>query len=272
MSPEVNWDEELRNFWQGRAEVALGMLPLTLLGVGHSTVHEIDGARRIMADNEQLGRAGVPWEDRVKVTELEKSGRSEEAGAALCEAWPRRSVEEAAAFHRQWEQQQQAGGGRAPERGTPLRARTDKPGSWAEVQPGHSWASSKKFLPKLSDKRPGFGVKRGSWESIVSKVAQWLGVMPKVSDPWGAQVTFANPQQRGRFADPLENRAAHLVGKEEIKGTEDRTLHTDKLAWIGAVRKTIEDAQVRVRAGAETLYFRSYPEGVHMVVVEDGAV
>lgn len=96
--------------------------------------------------------------------------------------------------------------------------------------------------------------------------------MPKVSDPWGGQVNFANPQTRGNFSDPLKNRAAHLVGEEIQKGSENPRLDPGKLEWIGAVRNTIQDAQVRVNAGTETLYFRSYAEGVHMVVVENGSV
>jgi len=95
--------------------------------------------------------------------------------------------------------------------------------------------------------------------------------MGEANDPWGGVVRFDNPQEKGAFADPLQNRAAHLIG-EDKSGTENRVLKTDKLDWIGATRRTIEDAQVRVIQGNEVLYFRSYNEGIHLVVVESGAV
>ncbi len=85
------------------------MLPLTLLGVGHSTVHEVLGARQILSDHERLGRAGLVEADRAKVEELAKQGRDEEASAALQEAWPRRDAKVAGEFQRQWEQQQMMG-------------------------------------------------------------------------------------------------------------------------------------------------------------------
>lgn len=91
----------------------------------------------------------------------------------------------------------------------------------------------------MSDARPSFGIKRGKWENIVGGIARWLGFIGRAKNPTGNEV---------------------------------RVLDSDKLAWIGATRKTIEDAQIRVRAGYETLYFRSYAEGTHMVIVEDGKV
>ncbi|WP_170157494.1 zincin-like metallopeptidase toxin domain-containing protein [Roseimicrobium gellanilyticum] len=152
------------------------------------------------------------------------------------------------------------------------KQRQDKPGSWEEVKRGHTWNSAKKFLPKLKDNRKSFALKRGTWEVLVQRLAKWLGQMQKVSDPWGAKVLLANPQSKGRFADPMENRAAHLIGENDAAKTENRTLDPEKLDWIGSVMQTIADAQVRVTNGKETFYFRSYAEGVHMVIVEDGAV
>ncbi|QIF01917.1 hypothetical protein [Roseimicrobium sp. ORNL1] len=70
----------------------------------------------------------------------------------------------------------------------------------------------------------------------------------------------------------MENRAAHLIGENIDKNQEDRTLRPEKLDWVGAVEKTISDAQVRVTNGPETFYFRNYAEGTHMVIVEDGAI
>ncbi|WP_009964809.1 hypothetical protein [Verrucomicrobium spinosum] len=156
--------------------------------------------------------------------------------------------------------------------GDPRGPRQDKPSSWDDVKPRHLWASAKQYLPKLDDPRPAFGIKRGTWDHLVRSLANWLRIMPPVKDPWGTSVKLDNPQERGGFQDPMENRAAHLLGADTNKGTESRVLDQEKLDWVGAVRKTISDAQVRVRAGAETLYFRSYKDGVHMVVTADGAV
>lgn len=154
-----------------------------------------------------------------------------------------------------------------------LPIRQDKPASWAAVKPGHRWMSAKGFIPKLSDKRPIFeAMKRGSFQEKVSHIANWLSSMPKVKDPWGGTITLANPQGPGGFPTKLENRAAHMLGEKLDKKVENRTEDPVKVQWIGAVQQTIEQAQVRVRQGHETLYFRSYAEGVHMVVVEEGIV
>jgi hypothetical protein len=149
------------------------------------------------------------------------------------------------------------------------KERKDKPNSWEEVRTGHTWASSKRFIPKLNDKRPQSSLKRGSWNDLVSDLTTWLKGTQPVLDPWGATVTLANPQRRGDFAEPLENRAAHLIGVDSNR-TENRALDPFKLEWIGALETTIRDAQVRATNGVETFYFRRYAEGLHMVIVEDG--
>jgi len=154
-----------------------------------------------------------------------------------------------------------------------LQERKDKPSSWEEVKPGHAWASAKKFLPKTGETKPKpfIWLKRGSFDDFVSRAASWLKNETPATDPWGATVQFDNPDRTGAFGDPLKNRAAHLLGKDEW-GTGTRDLHQGKIDWLSATRATIENAQARVRQGESTLYFRSYKEGVHMVVVEDGAV
>ncbi|MBB5040586.1 hypothetical protein [Prosthecobacter dejongeii] len=168
---------------------------------------------------------------------------------------------------------QDADGFEKPRLAFSLPIRQDKPTSWAAVKPGHRWMSAKGFIPKLSDKRPIFdAMKRGSFQEKVSHIANWLSSMPKVKDPWGGTITLANPQGPGGFPTKLENRAAHMLGEKRDKKVEKRTEDPVKVQWIGAVQQTIEQAQVRVRQGHETLYFRSYAEGVHMVVVEEGIV
>ncbi|MGV3661291.1 MAG: phosphoribosyltransferase family protein [Prosthecobacter sp.] len=143
------------------------------------------------------------------------------------------------------------------------------PQSWDDVRPGTPWNTAKKFLPKLQDNRGKFFT-RGEWKDLVQRVAKWLGLMGSVKDPWGGTVQLNNPQRRGQFSDEMENRAAHLLGRD--LGNERRVQAPEKVDWIGSVTKTISDAQVMVKDGNELLYFRSYKEGVHMVVVEAGAV
>ena len=153
-----------------------------------------------------------------------------------------------------------------------IKKRTDKPQLWEGVKPGHTWDSSKRFIPSTGEARNKGFITKGSWENLVHRVASWLRGRSAV-DPWGAKVGFDNEQQRGQWPSGLENRAAHLLGREQTKGAEDRVKDDRKANWFGSVRGTIEGAQVRVVAKTgETLYFRRYNEGTHMVVVEDGAV
>lgn len=155
-----------------------------------------------------------------------------------------------------------------------LRQREDKPNSWQEVKPGHRWMSAKQYLPRTGDKVPVFPIlKRGSFQEKVTAVADWLKTAGPVTDPWGMKVNFDHPQKQGTQPTDIKNRAAHLLGENMNKVVEDRTERPDKVAWFGAVRKTIQDAQVRtVAKTGEVMYFRSYQGGIHMVVVDDGEV
>lgn len=142
---------------------------------------------------------------------------------------------------------------------------------WNGVKPGDSWNTVKSLLPRLKDSRPKFS-RHGTYSKIVERVASWLNVKKTAEDPWGATVTLNNPQKRGKFSDEISNRAAHLIGRETVKGTENRVLDPRKAEWVGAVPETIRNAQARVRQGTETLYFKRYAEGLHMVVTEGGKV
>ncbi len=155
-----------------------------------------------------------------------------------------------------------------------LRQREDKPSSWQEVKPGHRWMSAKQYLPRTGDKVPVFPIlKRGSFPEKVNAVADWLKTAGPVTDPWGMKVNFDHPQKQGTQPTDIKNRAAHLLGENMNKDVEDRTERPDKIAWFGAVRKTIQDAQVRtVAKSGEVYYFRNYVDGIHMVVVDDGEV
>ena len=94
--PGVDWEKESREFWGSRLDVAIGMMPLTLLGVGANTAMNKASALDLMANDKALAAAGVIETDRTTVLELARDGKAEEAQAALVDAWGRRSPELAA--------------------------------------------------------------------------------------------------------------------------------------------------------------------------------
>jgi predicted TIM-barrel fold metal-dependent hydrolase len=107
--PDVDWDKELVEFWGSRADVAIGMIPLTLFGVGVATAKDINGARTMLSNNRMLEQAGVLEEDRRVIVELAAANKLEESQAALREAWTRRSREVATAALPPEQVQAQAG-------------------------------------------------------------------------------------------------------------------------------------------------------------------
>jgi hypothetical protein len=94
--PGVDWEKENREFWGSRLDIAIGMMPLTLLGVGANTAMNKATALDLMANDRALAAAGVIETDRTTVLELARDGKAEEAQAALVDAWERRSPELAA--------------------------------------------------------------------------------------------------------------------------------------------------------------------------------
>lgn len=105
--PGVDWDEENRLWWKARPDVALGMIPLTLIGVGFATVADVANAQQILQDNLELGRAGINEADRVVIMEHAANGRMEEAQIALQEAWKRRDPDTAEQFQSEADAQQE---------------------------------------------------------------------------------------------------------------------------------------------------------------------
>jgi hypothetical protein len=154
-----------------------------------------------------------------------------------------------------------------------IKKRLDKPASWTDIDAGHSLKQIWSLFPK-SDAERGRFFTRGKLDEVVHRVAKWLPSAGETRDPWGASVNFNNPQKEGVYSEDIKNRAAHLIGNT-IEGTrpEKRTLSLDKLQWFGSTKATIENAQIRmIASNGDTLYFRSYGDGIHMVIVEDGIV
>ncbi|MEZ0275740.1 MAG: hypothetical protein ACAH88_12610, partial [Roseimicrobium sp.] len=100
--PGVDVEREKEHFLKTRADVAVGLLPLTFLGLGVASVRDIHMAQTILSDNISLGAAGYLEADRIKVIGLATEGRLEEAQAALQESRGRRSLEVAAEFEGQY--------------------------------------------------------------------------------------------------------------------------------------------------------------------------
>jgi hypothetical protein len=104
--PGFDWEAEQREFWKGRADVAIGLLPLILLGIGASSVNEYRVAKNLLSWNDQLGAAGVVETDRVAVIEAAQSGDMGKAQSLLMEAWGRRNPEVAAEYQDAMSQRQ----------------------------------------------------------------------------------------------------------------------------------------------------------------------
>lgn len=96
--PGYDWNSEAQNWWKNRADVAIGLLPLTLLGVGAVSARDALGAQSLLGWDLKLASAGVLAADRTKITDLARNGDVEGAQAVLKEAWSRRSPKEASEF------------------------------------------------------------------------------------------------------------------------------------------------------------------------------
>ncbi|CAB4163446.1 hypothetical protein UFOVP813_22 [uncultured Caudovirales phage] len=96
--PGYDWQQEQADFWKGRADVAIGMLPLTLLGIGAASVQELRGAKSLLSWSDKLGAAGVVEPDRIAISEAALAGDSKGAATLLSEAWGRRDATIAAEY------------------------------------------------------------------------------------------------------------------------------------------------------------------------------
>ena len=98
--PGYDWDRELEVFWQGRADVAVGMLPLTLLGLGRANAQEMHGVQEMLSQEGQMASAGIPEAERKTIMELAQRGDIQAAAAELQEAWDKRDPKAAAEHYK----------------------------------------------------------------------------------------------------------------------------------------------------------------------------
>lgn len=96
--PGVDWAREREQFWQSRADVAIGMLSLTLIGLGHSSVEGWRAGKSALELNQSLGQWGAVEADRVKIVDALTSGDNAKAATLIQEAVPNRSAQIAAEF------------------------------------------------------------------------------------------------------------------------------------------------------------------------------
>lgn len=95
--PELDWNQEWAQWSEGRADVALGTLPLVLIGVGAAAYNDVTGAAEMLKQDNLLQQFGLPEADRVSVIDLANKGDMEGAQAALRDAYLRRDPAIAAA-------------------------------------------------------------------------------------------------------------------------------------------------------------------------------
>lgn len=86
----VDWDREMKQFWGSRLDVALGVLPLTLLGIGHNTLQNRQSVLDILNNDQTLKLAGLAENDRASILKAAQAGDDAKAQALLQEAWNRR--------------------------------------------------------------------------------------------------------------------------------------------------------------------------------------
>jgi hypothetical protein len=96
--PGVDWQQESKQFWGSRLDVALGMVPLIALGAGVNTLRNQRNILDLLSSNEGLAQAGFIEADRVAVLEAAARGDAAAAQQALQAGMDRRSPEVAAEY------------------------------------------------------------------------------------------------------------------------------------------------------------------------------
>lgn len=89
-APGFDVEKENAEFWKGRADVAIGMMPLTMMGIGVASVNDYSNGKGLLASNDELGRLGVVQNDRVPILEAAQSNDLNKAQALLKDSWGRR--------------------------------------------------------------------------------------------------------------------------------------------------------------------------------------
>jgi len=91
----------MKDFWKGRADVAVGMLPLTLLGLGAASVKDYANGRALLSDDASLGRLGLAENDRKAIIDATQRGDIDTSQQLLQEGFKKRDPAIAAEFQGQ---------------------------------------------------------------------------------------------------------------------------------------------------------------------------
>ncbi|MFZ2279210.1 MAG: zeta toxin family protein, partial [Prosthecobacter sp.] len=88
--PGFDWEQEKKDFWKSRADVAIGMLPLTLLGLGAASVKDYANGKALLSDNAALSRLGLQKNYRKDIIDATRRGDTDTAQLILQEGFKKR--------------------------------------------------------------------------------------------------------------------------------------------------------------------------------------
>jgi hypothetical protein len=200
--PQVRWmgeGGEWERYWKERPKVAIGLLPLLLLGHGRATVSDVRVARQMMSRDELLGAMGFPADVRIKIVELVKQQKLKEATKVLQQAMARRSPEEAAPFQRQLEQQQMMG---PDSRKEPQPADINEPVSASEETQSGETAEPKSASSETQADAPA------SWDDEKIQVQNQTidGIFEEI---YGTDTSATSRARDPRTRDPRDHGRSH---------------------------------------------------------------
>lgn len=106
--PGFDWQKEQADFWHGRADVAIGMIPLTLIGLGVASVNDYGNGKALLSSNDKLGQMGIPEDVRIATLEAANKGDTAKAEALFQQGFAKRDPAIAAEFQGKLDEQQKA--------------------------------------------------------------------------------------------------------------------------------------------------------------------
>ena len=88
--PEVNWDDELKEWIDTRVDVAIGMIPLVLLGAGGVSYADKVNVDKVLKDDYNMRNLGISEERRGEILSLVGENKTDEARKILQIAYKER--------------------------------------------------------------------------------------------------------------------------------------------------------------------------------------
>jgi hypothetical protein len=103
--PGYSWDDEVKDFAKGRLDVAIGMLPLTLVGLGAASIGEYRGTKNLLTLNQKMAEDGYIEKDRIVTIDALAAGNTAKAQASIQDAFQRRDPAVAAEYQEKADKQ-----------------------------------------------------------------------------------------------------------------------------------------------------------------------